>query len=194
MMENKEEFCTVLVISADAPADSAAASELRKRLEQFRLPSHIRNTLQEGYGRIRVLSAEGPDAAEAEESSQWLAVVCSPRFKDSETAMDLIRRYGAIAEIYRDLSALDVKDGVRKKLDAGRDSANSSYWLATIFREVPLDCGGADCFRWRLERSPELLAFMKRLGFRRMIEQWRLQELEENAENSGTVRNGQEKR
>ena len=104
-----------------------------------------------------------------------------------KTAMDLIRRYGAIAEIYRDLSALDVKDGVRKKLDAGRDSANSSYWLATIFREVPLDCGGVDCFRWRLERSPELLAFMKRLGFRRMIEQWRLQELEENAENSGTA-------
>ena len=95
-----------------------------------------------------------------------------------KTAMDLVRRYGSVAEIYRDLDALDIKDGVRKKLSAGQDSANSSYWLATIFREVPLDCADAACFRWSLRRTPELLAFMKRLGFRRMIDQWRLQELE----------------
>lgn len=95
-----------------------------------------------------------------------------------KTAMDLVQRYGSIAEIYRDLDALEIKDGVRKKLAAGRDSANSSYWLATIFREVPLDCENAACFRWTLQRTPELLAFMKRLGFRRMIEQWRLQELD----------------
>ena len=95
-----------------------------------------------------------------------------------KTAMDLVQRYGGIAEIYRDLDALEIKDGVRKKLVAGRDSANSSYWLATIFREVPLDCENAACFRWTLQRTPELLAFMKRLGFRRMIEQWRLQELD----------------
>ena len=95
-----------------------------------------------------------------------------------KTAMDLVRRYGSVAEIYRDLDALEIKDGVRKKLSAGRDSANSSYWLATIFREVPLDCEEAECFRWSLKRTPELLAFMKRLGFRRMIEQWRLQELD----------------
>ena len=95
-----------------------------------------------------------------------------------KTALDLVRRYGGIGEIYRDLDALDIKDGVRKKLSAGRDSANSSYWLATIFREVPLDCGDADCFRWTLHRTPELLANMKKLGFRRMIDQWRLAEVE----------------
>ena len=95
-----------------------------------------------------------------------------------KTAMDLVRRYGSVAEIYRNLDALEIKDGVRKKLSAGQDSANSSYWLATIFREVPLDCEDAECFRWSLRRTPELLAFMKRLGFRRMIDQWRLQELE----------------
>ena len=93
MAEKKEEFCTVLVISADAPEDAAAASGLRKRLEQFRLPSNIRNTLPEGKKTIRALSAEGPDAAETEESSQWLTVICSPRLKDSEAAMDLIRRF-----------------------------------------------------------------------------------------------------
>ena len=95
-----------------------------------------------------------------------------------KTALDLVRRYGSVAEIYRNLDALEIKDGVRKKLSAGQDSVNSSYWLATIFREVPLDCEDAECFRWALRRTPELLAFMKRLGFRRMIDQWRLQELE----------------
>ena len=96
-----------------------------------------------------------------------------------KTAMDLVRRYGGIGEIYRDLDALEIKDGVRKKLAAGQDSANSSYWLATIFREVPLDCEEAECFRWTLRRTPELLVFMKRLGFRRMIDQWRLQDLDQ---------------
>ena len=93
MAVNREEFCTVLVISANAPADAAAASGLRKRLEQFRLPSYIRKTLPEGQGRIRALSAEGMGGAEAEERSQWLAVVCSPRMKESEACMDVIRRF-----------------------------------------------------------------------------------------------------
>ena len=103
-----------------------------------------------------------------------------------KTAMDLIRRYGGIGEIYRDPAALDVKDGVRKKLTAGESDAHSSYWLATILREVPLEkcetCPdgtlGARCFLWQLHRTPELLAVMKRLGFRRMIEKWRLNEIE----------------
>ena len=103
-----------------------------------------------------------------------------------KTAMDLVRRYGGIGEIYRDPAALDVKDGVRKKLIAGETDAHSSYWLATILREVPLEkcetCPegslGAGCFTWQLHRTPELLAVMKRLGFRRMIEKWRLNELE----------------
>ncbi|MBQ9662153.1 MAG: DNA polymerase I [Oscillospiraceae bacterium] len=110
-----------------------------------------------------------------------------------KTAMDLIRRYGGIGEIYRDLDALDVKEGVRKKLAAGQDSANSSYWLATIFREVPLDCGEAECFRWQLHRSPELLAAMKKLGFRRMIEQWRLTELETGTPEAGLEPTREEK-
>lgn len=93
MTEKKKEFSTVLVISADVSADITAAAGLRKRLEQFRLPSHILNTLPEGQGRIQALSVEGRDAAEAEENSQWLAVICSPWLKESEDAMNVIRRF-----------------------------------------------------------------------------------------------------
>ena len=114
-----------------------------------------------------------------------------------KTAMDLVRRYGGIGEIYRDPAALDVKDAVRKKLVAGETDAHSSYWLATILREVPLEkcetCPegslGAGCFTWQLHRTPELLAVMKRLGFRRMIEKWRLNELEIGTESETAVEN-----
>ena len=103
-----------------------------------------------------------------------------------KTALDLIRRFGSLENIYRDLPTLDIKDGIRKKLEAGEESARSSFWLATIFREVPLErCEtgpdgalSAQSFTWRLRRTPELLAAMKRLGFRKMIEKWRLQELD----------------
>ena len=110
-----------------------------------------------------------------------------------KTAMDLVQRYGGISEIYKDLEALEIKDGVRKKLAAGQNSANSSYWLATIFREVPLECRDAECFRWTLHRTPELLAFMKRLGFRKMIEQWRLQELEQGTDENAVAVQSEEK-
>ena len=103
-----------------------------------------------------------------------------------KTAMDLVQRYGGMEAIYRDIAALDVKEGVRKKLIAGEESARNSYWLATIFREVPLaQCEGcpnleegARGFAWTLHPTPELLRVMKRLGFRRMIEKWKLNELE----------------
>ena len=115
-----------------------------------------------------------------------------------KTAMDLIQRYGGIANLYQNLDALDVKEGVRRKLAAGEASAHNSYWLATIFREVPLKQPDLEAvssetsasfeplqdlsvFTWNLHRTPQLLEMMKRLGFRRMIEQWRLQELEEAA-------------
>ena len=37
-----------------------------------------------------------------------------------KTAKDLLARFGTVADIYRDLDALDIKPGVRKKLTEGR--------------------------------------------------------------------------
>ena len=102
-----------------------------------------------------------------------------------KTALELIRRFGSLEEIYRDPEGLDVKTGVKNKLTAGEESARSSYWLATIFREVPLeDFSPSDC-RWELKRTPELLTMMKRLGFRKMIEQWQLQDLDGDGASAG---------
>ena len=54
-----------------------------------------------------------------------------------KTALDLIRRYGSVENIYADLDALDVKDGVRKKLAEGAESAKMSFELATIDTAAP---------------------------------------------------------
>lgn len=56
-----------------------------------------------------------------------------------KTALDLIRRFGSIKEIYENIDTLDIRDSVRKRLIEGRDSAELSYVLATICRDVPFD-------------------------------------------------------
>ena len=91
-----------------------------------------------------------------------------------KTAMDLVQRYGTIEEIYKDISALDIKEGVRKKLAAGEESARKSFWLATILRDVPLDFKPEENL-WDHNYQPGLYELFKRLGFHKFIEKWGLQ-------------------
>ena len=88
-----------------------------------------------------------------------------------KTAMDLVQRYGGIEEIYKDLSALDIKEGVRKKLAAGEESARKSYWLATILCDVPLRFQPEDNL-WDRDYQPGLYELFKKLGFHKFIEKW----------------------
>ena len=97
-----------------------------------------------------------------------------------KTALELVRKYGTVENIYADLSALDVKEGVRKKLAAGEASAKLSYWLATIFREVPLDFKPEEN-RWDHDYTDRLYPLFKRLGFQKFIEKWGLKENAEAA-------------
>ncbi len=89
-----------------------------------------------------------------------------------KTALDLLRRYGSVEHIYADLGALDVKDGVRKKLAEGAEAAKMSFDLATIVTDAPYTPELArmrwdkDCFR------PELYDILLRLGFSKFIEKW----------------------
>ena len=90
-----------------------------------------------------------------------------------KTAMDLIRRYESVEAIYASLAALDVKDGVRKKLEAGADMARMSYELATIVTDAPVELDLAST-RWSGEYKPELYELFLRLGFHKFIEKYRL--------------------
>jgi len=64
-----------------------------------------------------------------------------------KTAMDLVRRFGSLDDIYAGLPELDIKEGVRKKLADGEASAHISYDLATIDCDVPMDFTPADTAR-----------------------------------------------
>ena len=56
-----------------------------------------------------------------------------------KTALDLMQRFGSLDYIYENLADLDIRDNLRNKLDAGRESAYTSRMLGTICRTVPID-------------------------------------------------------
>ncbi len=91
-----------------------------------------------------------------------------------KTALDLIRRYGTIDNIYAGLDSLDIKAGVRKKLKEGEESARKSYWLATIARDIPIHFVPEENL-WNRDYQPSLYPLMKRLGFNKFIEKWGLE-------------------
>ena len=90
-----------------------------------------------------------------------------------KTAMDIVRRYGCIDDIYAKLDSIDIKENVRKKLREGEESARNSYWLATIMRDIPLDFKPSDNL-WHSDYTDALYDVFKRLGFNKFIEKWGL--------------------
>lgn len=90
-----------------------------------------------------------------------------------KTALELLRRFSSLAGVYENIDDLSIKDGVRKKLLAGRESAEMTFDLATIRRDAPVELGFAP---WTLPQSGELYQMLRDLGFTRFIEKWGLHE------------------
>lgn len=55
-------------------------------------------------------------------------------------AMDLIQRFHSLDALYAQLETIDIKPGVRVKLEKDREMAFLSRTLGTICREAPVDC------------------------------------------------------
>ena len=91
-----------------------------------------------------------------------------------KTAKDLLVRFGTVADIYRDLDALDIKPGVRRKLTEGRESAQLSFDLATIRTDAPIDFA-LESAVWDHDYQPELYDWFRRLNFTSLSEKWGLQ-------------------
>lgn len=91
-----------------------------------------------------------------------------------KTAKDLLVRFGTVADIYRNLDALDIKPGVRKKLTEGRESAQLSFDLATIRTDAPIDFA-LESAVWDHDYQPELYDWFRRLNFTSLSEKWGLQ-------------------
>ncbi len=56
-----------------------------------------------------------------------------------KTALELVRNFGSIEEIYQRLDTLDIRESVRNKLRAGSEMAAVSRRLATIDCDTPID-------------------------------------------------------
>lgn len=83
--------------------------------------------------------------------------------------MALVQKYMEVSKIYEQLDMIEVKDGVRKKLREGEDSARMSYELATICTSAPIEFKPEDAL-WNNDYKPELYSVLKRLGFNKFIE------------------------
>ena len=86
-----------------------------------------------------------------------------------KTACSLIAEYGSIDYIYEHIEELEIKEGVRAKLIADKDSAYMSRELGTICREVPLDLD-LDKYRFGECDTAAVVALMAELELFSIIE------------------------
>ena len=86
-----------------------------------------------------------------------------------KTATDLITRYSSVDNIYENLETLDIKEGVRKKLSDGKESAYLSRELGTICRKAPID-SEIENYKTLPMQKEELAALMTRLEFFKLME------------------------
>ncbi|MBI4992393.1 MAG: hypothetical protein HZB99_04215 [Candidatus Harrisonbacteria bacterium] len=83
-------------------------------------------------------------------------------------ATDLIKEYGSIEKIYEEVGLIP-KEVLRKKLEAGRESAFLSKKLAMIKRDAPLEITLDDLKQETLDREA-LKKYFEELGFKSLVE------------------------
>lgn len=81
-----------------------------------------------------------------------------------KTATDLITRYHSIDYIYENLDSIEIKDGIRKKLADGKESAYLSRELGTICKAAPINTDIAE-YKIKETNVNLLSALMTKLEF-----------------------------
>ncbi len=90
-----------------------------------------------------------------------------------KSALTLLRQFGTLDGVYKNIEDAAIKPGQRKKLTEGEASARLSYTLATIRRDVPIDFVPEENL-WSLKPDAALYDICSRLGFGRFIKKWGL--------------------
>lgn len=87
-----------------------------------------------------------------------------------KTARELIQKYRTIEAVYEALpDALEIKPAMRQKLEAGREDAAQSKWLATIVTDAPIPTDAASYAR-RLQDTEKLSALLTELELYKLME------------------------
>ena len=86
-----------------------------------------------------------------------------------KTALDLMQRFGSLDYIYGNIGTLDIRDSLRGKLIAGKESAYMSRRLGTICRTVPIDTDPA-AYAVAPMQEPVLAGLLTRLELFKWME------------------------
>lgn len=90
-----------------------------------------------------------------------------------KTALDLVRRFGTVEDIYTNLDTLDIRDLLREKLRTGKGDAARSKILATISFDAPVEVAAGSA----MIKEPDeqvLYELFSKLGFSKLIDSMKL--------------------
>lgn len=90
-----------------------------------------------------------------------------------KTATDLISRFHNIDFIYENVDTIDIKESVKNKLIAGKDSAFLSRELGTICKTAPINTNIED-YKTKDANTAELTRLMTKLEFFKLMEKMNL--------------------
>ena len=82
-----------------------------------------------------------------------------------KTATTLLSKYGSVKEIYNHLD--EIKGSAKEKLEKGKASADQSYMLATIVRDVPIDIDFEKMDKWNIVGS-KVVKLFEEFGFKNL--------------------------
>ena len=90
-----------------------------------------------------------------------------------KTALDLLHRFGSLDALYENIDSPDIRDSLRNKLIAGKDSAYMSRRLGTICCQAPVDTDPAAYAVATMERA-ELAGLLRDLELFKWLEKLEL--------------------
>lgn len=98
-----------------------------------------------------------------------------------KTAMSLMAQHPSIEEIYANLDTITATPSVKRKLSEGKESAETSKWLATIVRDAPVPQNMADYNR-KETNLPAAAELLNELEMFKMVEKLGLGNIEAKKE------------
>lgn len=104
-------------------------------------------------------------------------------------AADLIGRFGDLDAIYSALDVLEIREGVRQKLAAGKESAYLSRMLGTIRTDAPVPTAAAD-YKMEPGNPQEAARLMAKLEFFSLIDKFGLHKQAEAVQKTRQTQEG----
>ncbi len=94
-----------------------------------------------------------------------------------KTAMSLLAQYPSVEKIYENIDTITATPSVKRKLTEGKESAETSKWLATIVRDAPVPQSLSDYSRKETD-LPAAANLLNQLEMFKMIEKLGLGDIE----------------